>query len=138
MCLFLQVSGTQISLLFKEYQVFFRWDIHWEKREADHSTPYTGQVSNNYTKAFMACTGAICLNSFVGSCVDGNVATVTGQKETMVNTNRLHNLMTSQYKMVVDIRFGFCCFARNANAFFKIRINFEGTFRELPHYIELL
>jgi hypothetical protein len=78
MCLFLQVSSTQISLLFTKYRVFFRWDINWEEREADHSSPYTGQVSNTYRKAFMAYTGAICLNTFVGYCVDGNVITVTG------------------------------------------------------------
>jgi len=30
--------------------------------------------------------------------------------------------MTSSYKQVVDIRFGFCCSSRNANAFFRIAI----------------
>ena len=74
---FLQVSSTQISLLFREYRVFFHWGINWEEREADHSSPYTGQVSNKYRKAFTACIRAICLNTFVGYCVDGNVATVT-------------------------------------------------------------
>ena len=62
MCLFLQVYSTQISFLCTEYWVFFRWGVSWEEREADHSSPHTGQVSNKYRRAFMACKGAICLN----------------------------------------------------------------------------
>ena len=71
--------------------MFFRWGTNCEEREADHSSPYTGQVSNKYRKAFMACTGAICLNTFVGYCVDGNVATVTGLK-----TNNGHYQQTAE------------------------------------------
>ena len=33
--------------------------------------------------------------------------------------------MTSSYKKVVDITFGFCCSSRNANASFKIAITWK-------------
>jgi hypothetical protein len=60
----LQVSSTQISLLFRKNRVFFHWGIYLEEREADHSSPYTGEVSNKYRKAFTACIRAICLNLY--------------------------------------------------------------------------